>query len=136
MTDTSATTTAGFIAFEGQKYLNLESFRKTGQGVRTPLWFAGAPGATDPVLYAYSLATSGKAKRIRRSGQVRIAPCDARGAVKGDWVDARAEIVSGAEHDRGMTLINKKYWPMKQILDLTVMLFHRRQRIVIAIRPV
>ncbi len=124
---------AGFEAFEGQKYLNLETFRRDGRGVRTPLWFATAPG---PVLYAYSLRQSGKAKRIRRSGVAKIAPCDAKGAIKGEWVDARAAIVSGSEHDLGMGLINRKYRPWKQILDLTVMLFHRRQRVVIAIRPV
>ena len=26
--------------FAGAKYLNLETFRKTGIGVRTPVWFA------------------------------------------------------------------------------------------------
>jgi PPOX class probable F420-dependent enzyme len=124
---------AEFESFEGQKYLNLETFRRNGQGVRTPVWFAAGEG---PVLYAYSLRQSGKAKRIRLSGAVKIAPCDAKGRVTGPWVDARAEIVSGAEHDKGMGLINRKYWPLKQILDLTVMLFHRRERVVIAIRPV
>ena len=33
--------------FAEQKYLNLESFRKNGQGVRTPLWFV----EDDGVLY-------------------------------------------------------------------------------------
>jgi PPOX class probable F420-dependent enzyme len=119
-------------AFEGKRYLSLESYRKNGSGVRTPLWFAaGAPDA----LYAYTLANSGKAKRIRRTNAVKIAPCDARGNTAGPWIDARAEIVSGAEFDHGMRLINRKYRPWKQILDLSVLLFRRRQRIVLAIRP-
>jgi hypothetical protein len=66
---------------------------------------------------------------------VKIAPCDARGNTAGPWIDARAEIVSGAEFDHGMRLINRKYRPWKQILDLSVLLFRRRQRIVLAIRP-
>jgi len=35
----------------------------------------------------------------------------------GDWAEARAEIVTGAEAERGMQLLNKKYWPWKQLLD-------------------
>ena len=30
--------------FAKAKYLNLETFRKTGVGVRTPVWFAQNPG--------------------------------------------------------------------------------------------
>ena len=28
------------VQFAGANYLNLETFRKTGVGVRTPVWFA------------------------------------------------------------------------------------------------
>jgi PPOX class probable F420-dependent enzyme len=132
--------TGGLAAFEGQKYLNLESYRRSGQGVRTPVWFAATPAGSSQSgagkLYVYSTATSGKAKRIRRSGTIRIAPCDARGNVTGSWIDAHAEIVAGEEFARGMRLLNHKYWPWKQILDLSVLLFSRHQRIMLAIRPV
>src|SRR5260370_1075796 len=30
----------GFAAFAGHKYLNLETFKKSGEGVKTPVWFA------------------------------------------------------------------------------------------------
>ncbi len=102
--------------------------------MRTALWFAAdtAPSAT---LYAYSLANSGKAKRIRRTSVMKIAPCDSRGKTAGPWIDARAEIVTGDEFDHGIQPINRKYRPWKQILDLSVLLFRRRQRIVLAIRP-
>lgn len=33
----------GFGAFAGQRYLNLDTFRKSGQGVKTPVWFAAEP---------------------------------------------------------------------------------------------
>ena len=61
--------------FTQQRYLNLETYRKTGQPVATPLWFAVDRG----VIYAYSLATAGKVKRIRNNPKVRIAPCDGAG---------------------------------------------------------
>jgi PPOX class probable F420-dependent enzyme len=124
----------GLAIFAGQKYLNLESCRKNGAGVRTPLWFAAS--AADATLYVYTLANSGKAKRIRRNGAVKIAPCDARGRTDGPWLDARADIVGGDEFGRGMRLIDRKYRPWKQLLDMSVLLFRRRQRIVLAIRLV
>jgi len=81
------------------------------------------------------LTRSGKAKRLRRSPDVRIAPCEARGRVTGDWVAARARIVAGAEHDLGMRLLDRKYWPWKALLNASVLFFRRHERIVIAIRP-
>lgn len=121
--------------FQGHKYLNLESFRKNGQGVRTPVWFAGDPPSGPPQkLYVYSTADSGKAKRIRNNPRVRIAPCDLRGKLLGDWMEARAEIVTGAEADYGMRLLNRKYIPWKQLLDFFTM-FSRNKRVVFAIHP-
>src|SRR4029077_20617740 len=105
---------ARFASLQGRKYLNIETFRKNGQGVRTPVWFAGEPAEGAPEkVYVYSTADSGKAKRIRNNGRARVAPCDMRGNVVGDWVDVRAEIVSGAEAQHGMQLLNKKYFPWK-----------------------
>ena len=125
-----------FDVFQRNKYLSLESFRKNGQGVRTPVWFAGDPAISTPQkLYVYSEADSGKAKRIRRNSRVRIAPCDMRGEMLGDWIEARAEIVADQEAGRGMRLLNGKYVPWKQLLDFFSK-FKRRGRVVFAIRPV
>lgn len=120
----------GLTAFDGRKYLSLETFRQSGQAVRTPVWFAAADAGT---LYVYTTADSGKAKRIRRNGSVRIAPCDARGNNTGDWIDARAVLVTGQAFDRGMGLLNRKYWPLKWLMDVGVRLFGRHQRVMIAI---
>jgi PPOX class probable F420-dependent enzyme len=127
---------SGFAAFEGKKYLNLETYRKSGAGVRTPVWFATAPvRAGGPKLYVYAAADSGKAKRLHRTGLSKIAPCDARGNLTGAWVATRAEIVGSEEFALGMSLLNRKYWPWKQILDLSTQLFPRHQRVMIVIRP-
>jgi PPOX class probable F420-dependent enzyme len=129
-------TGSSFDVFQRNKYLNLESFRKNGQGVRTPVWFAGDPvSGTPQKLYVYSEADSGKSKRIRRNSQVRIAACDMRGKLLGDWIEARAEIVTGEEAGRGMRLLNEKYSPWKQLLDFFSK-FKRRGRVVFAIHPV
>jgi PPOX class probable F420-dependent enzyme len=127
-----------FQAFAGHKYLNLETFRNTGKGVRTPVWFAEVqPGPTNEgngALYVYTIGNSGKAKRIRKNPRVRIAPCDFRGRLCGEWVEGRAEILRNQKAVQGMQLLNKKYAPWKQVLDLFA-LFRRREHIVFIIRP-
>lgn len=128
----------GFAGFAGQKYLNLETFKKSGEGVKTPVWFAADPSAkldsNDAMLYVYTIGVSGKVKRVRNNASVKIAPCNMRGDVQGDWVPARAEILGGAEATRGMQLLNKKYLPWKQLLDFFSM-FRKRERTVFVIRP-
>ena len=124
-----------FDVFQSNRYLCVESFRKDGKGVRTPVWFAGDPVRGVPQkLYVYSEADSGKAKRIRRNSRVRIAPCDVRGKLLGDWIEASAEIVTNEEAGHGMRLLNAKYTPWKQLLDFFSR-FKRRGRVVFAIHP-
>jgi PPOX class probable F420-dependent enzyme len=127
-----------FASFAGHKYLNLETFKKSGEGVHTPVWFAAEP-ATAPSggaakLYVYTIGNTGKVKRVRNNGRVRIAPCNARGKLLGEWADARAVVVGGEEAAHGMRLLNKKYVPWKQLLDFFAS-FRRRDRVVIAILP-
>jgi PPOX class probable F420-dependent enzyme len=122
-----------FAAFEGQKYLSLETFRKSGVGVRTPIWFAAEKDRA-AVLYIYTIGETGKVKRIRNNPRVRIAPCDMRGNVTGEFVEARAEILSGDLASHGTRLLNRKYFPLKQILGFFA-LFSRRERVVMALRP-
>jgi hypothetical protein len=114
------------------KYISLETFRKTGVGVRTPVWFAADPGAPD-VFYVYSAPDAGKVKRIRNNAHVRVAPSDIRGNLRGAWVDGDAQIVSGAEADRGQDLLRKKYGWMKRIGDFFAR-FHSRPQAVLQIR--
>jgi uncharacterized protein len=128
---------AGLDELSGQKYLSLETFRRTGMGVRTPVWFAVAPGVdNDMRLYVYSRADAGKAKRIRRSSNVKIAPCTARGTVTGRWLEGQASLVTNEEFDRGMRLLNRKYWPWKSLLDLLSRLRPGNERVMIVIRAV
>ena len=115
-----------------ERYLSLETFRKSGVGIRTPVWFAAGPGGTP--FYVYTTADAGKAKRVRNTPAVRIAACDMRGGITGPWFDAMAERVTGAEFDAAMRLLDRKYFPWKQLLNLSAMLFRRRERVVIAIR--
>jgi PPOX class probable F420-dependent enzyme len=118
--------------FANTKYLSLETFRKTGVGVRTPVWFAEDPGRQPTTFYVYTLPDSGKAKRIRNNPKVRIAPCNMRGALRGAWVDAQARICSGDEAANGQSLLTQKYGLMKRIGDFFSRMRGRTQ-IILAI---
>ena len=128
----------GFAAFRDHKYLNLETFKKSGEGIRTPVWFAADPSSDlagdGALLYIYTIGNTGKVKRIRNNGHVKVAPCTVKGVLLGEFVDAKAEIVTGGVASQGMKLLNKKYFPLKQILGFFA-LFSRRERVVMSIRP-
>ena len=91
--------------FEGKKYLNIETYRRTGEPVRTPVWFV----QDNDVLYVRTAVSTGKFKRIRNNPAVKIAPCDFSGNVKGDWVNAEASVAQTAESDAAYHLLRKKY---------------------------
>jgi PPOX class probable F420-dependent enzyme len=117
--------------FANVKYFSLETFRKTGVGVRTPVWFAEDPTQRPrTVFYVYTAPDSGKVKRIRNNPKVRIAPCTMRGDLRGAWVDARARICDGAEVEKGQELLNQKYGLMKRIGDFFSRLRGRTQPIL------
>lgn len=92
-------------AFQNERFINLETFRKSGAGVSTPVGFV-IDGAS---LIVRTVANSGKVKRIRANPRVRIAPSTGRGDVTGAWVDATATVLSKAELDRLRGAIVAKY---------------------------
>jgi PPOX class probable F420-dependent enzyme len=90
----------------GQKYISLTTFRKTGQGVATPIWF----GEENGKLYFMTRSTMGKSKRIRNNSQVKVAPCTIRGQVTGPEFAALARMLPAEEGPRARNTINRKYW--------------------------
>ena len=114
----------------GHSYISLESFKRSGQGVAVPVWFAERDG----ILYVYSEAASGKVKRIRNNPRVRVAPCDARGRLKGDWMEATARLLDGEDALRADDLLNAKYGWQKRLLGFFAR-FRPHPRAYIAITP-
>jgi len=105
--------------FTRQNYINLETFRKNGIGVKTPVWFAQDEGS----LYVTTFPESGKVKRIRRNQKVNIAPCRANGFVTGEWVAALAvEVLNDQVRQKADRLLDRKYGLLKMLLD------YRRRR--------
>jgi PPOX class probable F420-dependent enzyme len=87
-------------------YIALETFRKSGAGVVTPVWVT----AEGDKLYVWTVGDSGKVKRIRANGRVRIAVSDSRGAPKSDWVEAQARVLdSQPDEEKQRQRIAAKY---------------------------
>jgi hypothetical protein len=100
--------------FTNQNFINLETTRRNGQSVKTPIWFVELGGE----LYVRTGADSGKVKRIRNNGLVRVAPCDYRGELQGDWVDAQARLVDSSTAEQVNQLFNRKYGLQKRGFEL------------------
>jgi uncharacterized protein len=92
--------------FEGKSFLNLETFRKNGVAVKTPVWFT----ENDRMIYVRTVAGSGKVKRIKNNGGVRIVPCEANGTPTGEWIAAHAvEVTDPESAELVRQLLEKKY---------------------------
>jgi uncharacterized protein len=115
--------------FGGQKYISLETFKKSGQGVKTPVWFV----LHNSALYVYTEADSWKVKRIRNNPRVRVAVCNIRGRIKGPWLDARAFPIDGPERLAADKLLDRKYFLKKIFNVLTRINRHKRVMIKIEI---
>ena len=100
--------------FTNEKYLNLETFKKDGTGVKTPLWFV----VHEEALYMRTPLASWKVKRIRRYPRVRIVPSDARGEPKGPWLEGEAQVFSEQEMAWVDGLVVQKYGLLKRLIDL------------------
>jgi uncharacterized protein len=91
--------------FAGKKHISLETYRKTGDPVRTPVWFIEENGE----LFVRTDSSTGKIKRIRNNPRVRVVICNARGTVKGTWVDGEARMVEPQSSEHIFSLLKKKY---------------------------
>ena len=91
---------------DGQKYISLMTFRKSGVAVPTPIWF----GEDDNKIYVMTRSDSGKCKRIRNKPEVRVAPRSIRGKITGPEFEARARILPPEDWPRARKTIQKKYW--------------------------
>jgi PPOX class probable F420-dependent enzyme len=101
--------------FEKQQYLSIETFRKSGNGVKTPVWFA----QDGEKLYIWTESSSGKAKRVRNNSKVNIVPSRGDGAPLGDWIPASASYDdSSAAQQHVRELMAKKYGLMFHLFGL------------------
>lgn len=125
---------ADLDALDRHAYISLETFRRSGVGVPTPVWFAIRDGR----IVVFTEARAGKVKRLRNDPRARFAVCDVRGRVRGDrWQEGRARIVSDREQERSAyAALRTKYGWQMRLLDAFSRLAGRIQgRAVLEIEP-
>ncbi|WP_424185661.1 PPOX class F420-dependent oxidoreductase [Actinokineospora sp. G85] len=88
-----------------EKYLLIRTFKRDGSPVDTPVWITRDPDR----LVFWTVADSGKVKRIRNNPSIQVAPCDMRGKITGPVQDATARLLPPAETPHGIANIRKKY---------------------------
>jgi len=97
-----------------ERYINLESFKRDGNGVKTPVWCA----PLEDKLVVFTEGESFKVKRIRRNPNVRVAKCDVRGKVLGPWAEATCVIVQDRDRqEQAYAVLRKKYGLQMRVLD-------------------
>jgi len=91
--------------FLDQKYINLETYKKNGTTIRTPVWFV----IDKDLIYVITRDSTGKVKRLRNNQDVRIVSCSFKGEPKNEWIKGKAEMITGEEADKAIKLRKKKY---------------------------
>ena len=95
-----------FDALEGHKYVNLTTFRGSGEAVSTPLWFATVDGRA----YMTTPPGSGKMKRVRNDPRVLLTPSNATGRPRGESIEGVARTIEGGRiAERAGTALREKY---------------------------
>ncbi len=92
-------------------YVLVTTYRKDGRAVATPVWVVRDGDA----LAIWTPTDSGKVKRVRRDGTVRVGPCDVRGRLTGEEVPGTASILDSAGTTRVRDLLVRKYGLMARL---------------------
>ena len=102
---TDATAGDYFGPLRTATYMRLTTFRRTGQPVPTPVHVV-TDGA---VAYFRTWDVAGKAKRLRHTAAVEVAPSSIRGRARGPAFPAEAHLLTGADSDHAARLIAARH---------------------------
>lgn len=115
-------------------YIALETFKRNGEGVITPVWVVGDGGQ----LLVWTQADSWKVKRIRNNSRVRVCQSDMRGTPTGPWLDAQARVLNdAAEESAQQKRLKAKYGAKVLMFTLMRRLRGKKMpaRVVVEITP-
>jgi hypothetical protein len=90
---------------ESEKCISLETYRKNNEPVKTPVWFV----IKDDLIYVVTRDQTGKVKRLRNNQQVKIATCNFKGKIKGQWISGTAKILTEEQTKEAVKWRDKKY---------------------------
>ena len=110
-----------------EKYVNLSTQKKDGSLVNTPVWFAQDGEKND--FYIFSAGEAGKVKRIRNFSSVKVAICDFKGNLQGEWISAQAELINEEDSKmRAYRQLHKKYGLTIKVFDFFSKLFGKYKK--------
>ena len=96
---------------KSEKYISLETYRKNGQPVQTPVWFV----VKDGLVYVVTRSQTGKVKRLQNNLKVKFALCTIKGKVTGEWVSGTAKILDENQTKEAVKIRDRKYGFMAKI---------------------
>ena len=99
--------------FQKQRFASLETYRRNGTAVHTPLLFV----IHRERLYMRTAVHTYKVKRIRNNPKVRVAPSTFKGEPKGDWVEGQARIYDAADMQWVNALSKARNGWFKRLVD-------------------
>ena len=110
----SAAIPTGLAVLAGHQFANLTTYRRSGAGVATPVWFAQSGDR----VYVMTGAQAGKVKRLRNNPAALLAPSDRAGNPLGGEVAVRGRMLSPDEARLAERALNQKYGWQKRMFDL------------------
>ena len=127
---------ASTLALGASDFIQLTTFRRSGQGVPTPVWVVPDGDA----LAVFTPVGTGKLKRIGHTARVTVAECNRRGRVADDVEPVAATATTTAdpaEVERVTRLLADKYGLQFRLFMLVERVLARgeRRREVIHIVP-
>ena len=107
------------------KYVQLVTFRKSGQPMPTAMWFGADPNGR---IYMQTNEASAKVKRLRNRPEVEVAPSDSRGKPLGPCFVGTASLHAPdspvASHS--IKLLSQHYGWVFRIFNFFLKLFRRK----------
>lgn len=124
---------SNLMSLADAKYVALETFKKNGESVNTPIWILGDQDG----LCAVTGANSWKVRRIRNNPRARVAKSDSRGVSEGDWFEGRAQVLTDASIVQDYaSRVARKYGMFGRFMLLMMRFRGAKERVVIRIEPV
>ena len=111
--DTPLSTTS-FDSVVNARTILLTTFKRDGSPVGTPIWFVVRNG----IIYATTVSTSGKVKRIRNNSHVLLAPCTQSGKVIGPTYEGKARVLTEQDKRDVLGVIRRRYGVLVPIFSL------------------
>src|ERR687885_2837610 len=116
MSSSSSSPSNWISTLSGNAYINLETYKRNGQPIATPVWFT--IDHDNEMIYVITRTKTGKVKRLRNNSKVRIVPCGMRGQPKGEWLNGKATFATAEQQEIALKQRNKKYGLMVRLSGL------------------